>query len=154
LKADVDMTSSPAKPAAAPRARRKPAAAPALVVDAPAPVAEVVTPAKPDTPAPKAEKLAATGTLRLKDLVEQVVAATGGKKKGVKEIVEATLTQLGLALDKGHMLNLPAFGKARIVRQQQGATGGAMTLKLRRGTAGDAGEKPGKQALAAGNDQG
>ena len=58
------------------------------------------------------EDAAAKGgaALRLKDLVDRVVTATGGKKKGVKEIVEATLLQMGAALQKGDTLNLPAFG--------------------------------------------
>lgn len=70
-------------------------------------------------------------TLRLKELVDRVAASTGGKKKGVKEIVEATLSQLGLALHNGEMLNLPAFGKVRVARAQGAAPGSAMTLKLR-----------------------
>ena len=95
---------------------------------------------------------AGTG-LRMKELVDRVVAATGGKKKGVKEIVEATLLQMGEALKKGESLNLPAFGRVRVARQ--GAEGGgAMTLKLRQGgpSGGGAGGKA-KEALAEAEDQ-
>ena len=87
--------------------------------------------------------------MRLKDLVDRVVAATGGKKQGVREIVEATLVQMGEALKKGESLNLPAFGKLRVARQSAEA-GGAMTLKLRQGPAKG---KADKEALADGDDQ-
>ena len=94
---------------------------------------------------------AASG-LRLKDLVDRVVAATGGKKKGVKEVVEATLLQMGEALKKGESLNLPAFGKLRVARA--GAEGGgAMTLKLRQATGGGGKAKAGKESLADADDQ-
>lgn len=95
--------------------------------------------------------------LRLKQLVDRVVAATGGKKKGVKEIVEATLLQMGEALKKGENLNLPAFGKVRIARQAAEGTSGAMTLKMRQGggAGGGAGAKAKaeKEALADAADQ-
>jgi len=70
-------------------------------------------------------------TLRLKELVDRVATSTGAKKKDVKEIVEATLTQLGLALHNGEMLNLPDFGKVRVAKTQREGQGSAMTLKLR-----------------------
>jgi len=70
-------------------------------------------------------------TLRLKGLIERVAASTGGKTKGLKEIVEATLAQLGLALQNGEMLNLPELGKVRVAKVQGTAPGSAMTLKLR-----------------------
>jgi nucleoid DNA-binding protein len=93
-----------------------------------------------------AEGKAPASGLRLKDLVERVVAATGGKKKGVKEIVEATLTQMGDALQRGETLHLPAFGKARVAKA--GAEGGgAMTVKLRRGP------NEGRKAKAAAEDK-
>ncbi len=85
--------------------------------------------------------------LRLKELVDRVVAATGGKKKGVKEIVEATLTQMGEALQRGQGLNLPAFGKARVTRPAT-EPGGAMTVKLRQGTGAPGTGKPDKEPLA------
>lgn len=117
---------APAKSAAA--AKSEPAVL--SVVPAPAPVAEH----------------AAVPQLKKKELIERVVAAMGGKKKGVREIVEATLTILGDALDKGEGLNLPPFGKARIAKQGGDGIDTAMTLKVRRGT-GD--KKPGKGAKDA-----
>ena len=96
---------------------------------------------------------AGPATLRLKELVDRVTAATGGKKKAVREIVEATLTQLGLALHKGEMLNLPAFGKVRVAKAQGAAPGSAMTLKLRPVGPG-ARKKPAEAALAEPADHG
>lgn len=90
--------------------------------------------------------------LRLKELVDRVVAATGGKKKGVKEVVEATLTQLGAALQKGESLNLPDLGKMRVARAGTEG-GGAMTLKLRQGPGGGGKGKSAKEGIAADEDQ-
>ena len=97
-------------------------------------------------------KVRAAPGLRLKELVDRVVAATGGKKKGVKEVVEATLTQLGAALQKGESLNLPEFGKMRVARAGTEG-GGAMTLKLRQGTGTGVRGKSAKEPIAAGEDQ-
>ncbi len=90
--------------------------------------------------------------LRLKELVERVVAATGAKKKGVKDIVEATLTQLSEALQKGESLNLPVLGKMRVARAGSEG-GGAMTLKLRRGTTGGTKAKVATDPIADADDQ-
>jgi len=85
--------------------------------------------AKP--PKPKADKVEAAtetvATLRLKDLVDGVAAATGAKKTEVKKAVEATLAALATALNAGSMLALPPLGKVRVVK----TTATAMTLKLR-----------------------
>ncbi len=111
-------------------------AAPTKAAPKKAAPAKRVTPAKaaPPEPTTDSDESADTttpATLRLKELVDRVAASTGGKKKGVKEVVEATLTQLGLALHNGEMLNLPAFGKVRVAKPQGAAPGSAMTLKLR-----------------------
>ncbi len=104
-----------------------------------------------DTGAAATETTAPTA-LRLKTLVDRVTASTGGKKKGVKEIVEATLAQLGTALENGEALNLPAFGRLRVAK---GSTDGSpMTLKLRRTPVDGARKKPANEALAEPVDQG
>lgn len=69
--------------------------------------------------------------VRLKELVDRVVASTGGNRKNVKEVVEATLAQLGLALNNGETLVLSELGKVRVVKAQGAASGSTMTLKLR-----------------------
>jgi nucleoid DNA-binding protein len=86
--------------------------------------------------------------LKMKDLVEQVAkAAAGGKKKGVKEIVEATLAALGNALAKGEAVNLPGFGRAKVAHAEDKGAGKPMTIKMKSQPAG-APKKPKKEALA------
>ena len=108
---------------------------------------------------PKAKATASTGAeaaeakaehgpqLKKKELVDRVTEATGGKKKLVKEIVEATLAALGEALQKGEALNLPPFGRAKVARSKGEGKESSMTVKLR-----GAGEKivpkPKKETLA------
>lgn len=72
-------------------------------------------------------------TMKIKELVERVTAATGAKKKDVKEIVEATLSALGDGLEKGEELNLPGLGRARVARSAEKDGTSLMTLKVRRG---------------------
>ena len=100
--------------------------------------------AKPDTVATIGDE--AAHALKLRELVGRVVEATGGKKKGVKEIVEATLTQLGEALAKGEELNLPGVGKVRVARSVDRAGRSMMTLKMR--SAGAPKKKEPQEALA------
>jgi Bacterial DNA-binding protein len=106
---NMDTKKKPAK--AAPSAKpAKAAASPALKVVEPAPT--------PD---------AAANAVKLKDLVDSVAAATGGKKPDVKKTVEATLAALGEALATGKALTVPPLGKLRVVKNK----GPALTLKLR-----------------------
>ena len=86
--------------------------------------------------------------MKVKDLIERVAAASDQNKKDVRAIVEATLAELGKALEAGESLNLPPFGRVRIANQKADASGQMMTLKLRRGGE----KKPAKndgEALAA-----
>ena len=89
-------------------------------------------PAMPDTvkaEAAPAETAVGTpgGQLKLKELIDGVVAKTGGKKPEVKAVVEATLAALGEALATGKALVVPPLGKVRVVKNK----GPALTLKLR-----------------------
>jgi hypothetical protein len=111
-----DTEKKPAKPAktaqtvAKAKLSAKPAAKPALKVVEPAVVAE-----------------AKAAGYKLKDLVDSVATATGGKKPDVKKTVEATLAALGEALAAGKGLTVPPLGKLRVVKNK----GPALTLKLR-----------------------
>lgn len=105
------VTEAVAKPAAktptakAPAAKSKPAtAAPAQ----PAPEAQVAAAASALVSA-----VGETIALRKKDLVDRVVAASGAKKKQVKDIVAHTLKVLGEAMGRGEHLNLPPFRPAK-----------------------------------------
>ena len=106
---NTDTKKKPAK-AAPPAKPAKPAATPALKVVEPAPAQD-----------------AAANAVKLKDLVDSVAAATGGKKPDVKKTVEATLAALGEALATGKALTVPPLGKLRVVKNK----GPALTLKLR-----------------------
>lgn len=137
-----------AKPAAkpAPRAAEKPVAAKPKV----APVAakpqvkeesmnEIVDIAEAAAPDSSAKVVA---QMKVKDLIDRVAAAADQNKKDVRAIVEATLAELGKALEAGESLNLPPFGRVRIANQKADGSGQLMTLKLRRGGE----KKPGKNA--------
>lgn len=83
------------------------------------------TPEAEATPAPR------TAT-RVVDLVDRVARALGRNRKEVRDTVSATLSELGLALDAGEVLNLPPFGKIRVNRAKTVGNGQTLTLKLRR----------------------
>ena len=125
------------------RTAKKPTAANKKPVAAkPAPVA-IVT--EEGVPVDKPQK---NDSLKKKDLIQRVVAVMDGKKKGgVKEVVEATLSVLGEALQNGEALNLPPFGKARVAKSKGEGKTASLTVKLR-----EAGQKktprPPKEALA------
>lgn len=71
-------------------------------------------------------------SLKLKQLVDRVAEATGGKKKGLREVVEAVLHQLGEALARGDELNLPGLGRGRVARAAEKNGAAHLTLKLKR----------------------
>lgn len=110
--------------------------------------ADAIDAVKPSAPAEDAEDGAKGATVKLRDLVARVSEVSGGNKKHLKEVIEATLAQLGAALAKGEELNLPGLGKVRVARtaDREGRT--MMTLKVR-----SAGAVKPKEALAeAGED--
>jgi len=137
-------TNTPPTKPAAPRPALKAAPKPKLVKVS-APEAGAVAAAKPVVAKPVVGE--PRDALKLKELVDTVVAATKAKKKDVKPIIEATLAKLGAALSQGKDLNLPPLGKAKIGRQQDQASGGELiVVKLHRGGAKGAGQGAGKKA--------
>ena len=126
---------SDAKPAAAKTAKKPASPAKPQTVLAVKPVAE-----PPVAAAPVVKP--ANQALKLKDLVDRVAKASGAKKNGLKEIVEAVLAEMGQALGEGKELNLPPFGKAKVNRQK----GDVLVVKLKRGTS----EKTGKKDVTEG----
>lgn len=72
-----------------------------------------------------------------REFVDRVVDATGGKKGDVRPIVEATLSQLGLAFAAGETLVIHPFGRARVNMRKSVAGGEVINLRLRRRAAGD-----------------
>jgi DNA-binding protein HU-alpha len=95
------------------------------------------------TAAPSADGAEKATALKLRELVDRVVGATGAKKKVARELVEATLAQLGEALAKGEELNLPGVGKVRVAKSADKAGRSLMTLKVR-----SAGAAKAKEPLA------
>jgi nucleoid DNA-binding protein len=137
-----------AKPAAKPLAKAAPKIAPKAAPAAKTAPAPTVVPLKTATvtAVPKVDG-AKPAMLKMKDLVDRVVKASGGKKKGVKDIVEATLTALGDAFGKGEAVNLPGFGRAKVAHAEDKGAGKPMTIKMKSQAAGTP-KKPGKQPLA------
>lgn len=134
------MSTTPTKKvtsAKSPAAKAKAAAATAPVADA----AETVVASEGAGEA--------GGHLRLKDLVDRVVASSGAKAKEVRDIVTATLSELAAALERGDALNLPDLGKVRVARRGDDPDGTtSMVLKLRKGGPGGPRRKEGQEALA------
>ena len=119
----MPVAKTPAPKAPAPKTFAPKAAAPKAAAPK-APVAKPrARPAAKAKPAPEAQVVAAasalvsavgeTIALRKKDLVDRVVAASGAKKKQVKDIVAHTLKVLGDAISKGEQLHLPPFRPAK-----------------------------------------
>lgn len=67
-----------------------------------------------------------------RDFVDRVVAATGVKKSEARPIIEATLEQLGAALESGQTLAVPPLGRARVNLEKDQRGGHVITLRLRR----------------------
>ncbi len=91
---------------------------------------------------------AAPEQLKIKDLLERVALATDLNKNKVRAIVEATLNELGKALEAGEGVNLPPLGKIRIVNARTEEQGSILTLKLRRMTPKSNDTSADKDALA------
>ena len=69
--------------------------------------------------------------LKKKELVDRVVARSGGKKKDVKPAVEAVLAVLGEALAKGEAMNLQPLGKIMIKNQIEKSNGNVLNCRIR-----------------------
>lgn len=134
-------TSTAKKSPAKARAAAKPDSAAKPRVSPPAALSDGAEPVE------KAAKSAAP-QLKKKDLVQRVVAAMDGRKKGgVKEIVEATLAALGEAVKQGESLNLPPFGRLRVAKQKGEGSDRTTTIRMRGAGEKNAPKAP-KQALA------
>ncbi len=72
--------------------------------------------------------------LKKRELIDQVVARSGVKKKDAKPVVEAMLAILGETLGSGRDLNLPPMGKLRINRTHDRPGYRVIISKLRQST--------------------
>jgi nucleoid DNA-binding protein len=86
--------------------------------------------------------------LRTRDLVARVAEATGAKVKDVRETVEATLAELGKALDQGQTLQLPPLGKLSVAPRKGDDDTSPIKLKLRRASDPAVRKASKKEALA------
>ena len=85
---------------------------------------------------------------RFKDLVDRVAKSLEKKSNQVREVVEATLAELGKAFDQGESLNVLPLGKVKVHRSRPAGSGTAIMLKLRRNGAGKGGNRSDKDAIA------
>ena len=132
----------PAKPPVKPPVKQRPRNTAAVQAAAPAPAAETVT-------VNPASSATAKTDLRKKELIEQVVAQSGVKKKDAKPVVEAMLSILGDTLAEGRELNLQPFGKLRINRSEERSNGRIIVCKLRQANPGGEKSQDGENSSAA-----
>ncbi|WP_299881964.1 HU family DNA-binding protein [uncultured Sulfitobacter sp.] len=134
------------KAAAAPKAAPRSSAPKAKTVAAkPAPKIAPVSPVTGSAPKPApsaqpavvdAPKSVILGPeLRKKELIDDVVARSGIKKKDAKPVVEATLAALGDALAEKRELVLPPLGKLKVRREKDMPNARVFTAKIRQSKA-------------------
>lgn len=70
--------------------------------------------------------------LHKREFLARVAAEVDVPRAQIRDIVEATLNQLGRAIAEGETLALPPFGKARVSRQVTNKGGEVLVLRLRR----------------------
>lgn len=131
---------SPAKPAPKPIVRAAPTPKAASGNNVPPPESRDETSSKPvstDTP-----------MLRARDLVARVAEATGAKVKDVRDTVEATLAEIGKALDQGQSLQVPPLGKLSVAPRKGADDTSPIKLKLRRAADPKVKKASKKEALA------
>lgn len=76
----------------------------------------------------------AARVLQKRQFLSAVAHRAGLRNAQVKQIVEATLAELGDAIAAGRTLALPPLGRARINRQRDVSGSEVITLRLRRRT--------------------
>ncbi|SEL73940.1 DNA-binding protein HU-alpha [Roseivivax marinus] len=82
--------------------------------------------------------------MKKRDLVEEVVARSGVRKRDAKPAVEALLAILGETLASGRDLNLPPLGKVKLTNARDTTNAEVLTARIRRPSA--------TQKAASGND--
>lgn len=116
--------SSKATTTAAKSSGPKPARAPAKPVSgaAPAPAPKVVT----ETPA-----VVDGEELKKKELIDEVVARSGVRKKFAKPAIEAMIDILGEAISDGREVNLQPLGKIKLQRTKDTSNARITVVKIR-----------------------
>ena len=75
--------------------------------------------------------------LHKREFLARVAADVDLSRAQIRDVVEATLNQLGRAIAEGETLALPPFGKARVSRQATAKGDEVLVLRLRRKDVGD-----------------
>lgn len=70
--------------------------------------------------------------LQKRQLVARIAQRAGRRNAEVRDIVDATLAELGEAISAGQTLALPPLGRARISRQKDVSGAEVIVLRLRR----------------------
>lgn len=127
------MTASKSKPAKTARPARtaRPAKAAAKADRSARPAAADITDASMPNVVTVAEPAAVETDMSKREMIDLVVERAGGKRKEVKQAVEATLAILGEALASGRELNLQPLGKMRINRVEEKANGRVIFCRFR-----------------------
>ena len=81
------------------------------------------------TAAPEAQLVP---VVKKKEMIARVAESSGIKRSDAKKVLEATLKELGDALQSGEELNLPPLGKLSVTRQREGTGAHILITKLRR----------------------
>ncbi|WP_370401253.1 HU family DNA-binding protein [Sulfitobacter sp. JB4-11] len=124
----ASRSTKPATPAKAAKPATATKAAPVTPVTGKAP-----TPAAAAKPAVVAapQSVIVGPQLRKKELIDDVVARSGIKKKDAKPVIEAMLAALGDALAEKRELVLPPFGKLKVRREKDMPNARVLTAKIR-----------------------
>lgn len=85
----------------------------------------------PEIEAGPQEAPATDAMLRKRGLISEVAARSGMKRGDAKAAVESALAVLGEAIADGRGLNLPGFGKLKVVRTKKQAKAHVFVTKLR-----------------------
>ena len=75
---------------------------------------------------------AAASNVRLKDIIERVIATTDQNRKDVKIIIESALEEIAKTLMAAEAMILPPLGRLRVVKTSTDDEGVSMTVKLRK----------------------
>ena len=78
-----------------------------------------------------AEVVALRDVLTKKDIVARAVEISGVKKKDARPSVEAALQVVLAALAEGNEVNVPTYGKIRVVKEKAIKGGKMITAKIR-----------------------
>ena len=140
----MPASKTPAKPKAAVAAKK-----PAVAKEPAAPKPAAPKPAAA-APAEAPAQVKAAG-LKLKDLLARVAEQSDAPKKAQRDVTELVLSVLGAALLAGEEINLPGFGRAKVVKTVDKAGSPVLTVKVK--NAGQKKSPAGKEPLAdAGED--